>query len=129
MFNKANQLPPFTISEFKYSQLHIRLLHSVFDEIETDVRAWKSYDFVFCFPRFLLCSLSLSPRDQTKLLTDSVSHSDNQIFTINVVHIISQMADVLCNACGGLLPLLASATSASVIHFFNKKEKTSVCLF
>ena len=43
VFNKTNQLPPLTIPEFKYSPMHIRLLHSVFDAIETDVRAWKSY--------------------------------------------------------------------------------------
>ncbi|CAF3634388.1 unnamed protein product [Adineta steineri] len=93
VFNKSNQLPPFSISEYKYSPLHIRLLHSVFDSIETDVRAWKS--------------------DPTKPITDAINHADNQIFCVNVIHIISQMSDILCNACGGLLPLLASATSAS----------------
>ncbi|CAF4550014.1 unnamed protein product [Rotaria sp. Silwood2] len=93
VFNKTNQLPPFTISEFKYSPMHIRLLHSVFDSIETDVRAWKS--------------------ESTKPITDFINHSDYQIFCANVVHIISQMSEILCNACGGLLPLLASATSAS----------------
>ncbi|CAF2822016.1 unnamed protein product [Rotaria sp. Silwood2] len=39
---KTNQLPPFTISEFKYSSMHIRLLHNVFDSIEVDVRLWRS---------------------------------------------------------------------------------------
>lgn len=53
--------------------------------------------------------------DPTKPITESINHVDNQIFCINVVHIISQMADILCNACGGLLPLLASATSATVV--------------
>ncbi|CAF3766606.1 unnamed protein product [Rotaria sordida] len=93
VFNKTNQLPPYTISEFKYSPMHIRLLYSVFDSIETDIRTWKS--------------------ESTKPITDFINHSDNQIFCANVVHIISQMSEVLCNACGGLLPLLASATSAS----------------
>ena len=41
LFNQTNQLPPFTISEFKYSPMHIRLLHSVFDSIEADVRLWR----------------------------------------------------------------------------------------
>ncbi|CAF4931711.1 unnamed protein product [Rotaria sp. Silwood1] len=91
---KTNQLPPFTISEFKYSSMHIRLLHNVFDSIEIDIRLWRS--------------------DSTKSIIDAINNPDNQIFCANVVHIISQMADVLCNACGGLLPLLASATSASV---------------
>ena len=52
--------------------------------------------------------------DTIRPITDAINHTDNQIFCVNVVHIISQMADVLCNACGGLLPLLASATSATV---------------
>jgi hypothetical protein len=30
------------------------------------------------------------------------------------------MADILSNACGGLLPLLASATSASVNQFYSR---------
>ncbi|CAF0746128.1 unnamed protein product [Didymodactylos carnosus] len=93
VFNKTGQLPPFNISEFKYSPMHIRLLHSVFDTIEEDVRSLRS--------------------DPTKSISDYINHNDNQIFCVNVVHIISQMADILCNASGGLLPLLASATSAS----------------
>ncbi|CAF2852181.1 unnamed protein product [Rotaria sp. Silwood2] len=36
--------------------------------------------------------------------------ANHQIFCANVVHIISQMSEVLCNGCGGLLPLLARAT-------------------
>lgn len=56
--------------------------------------------------------------DTSRPITDAINHSDNQIFCVNVVHIISQMADILCNACGGLLPLLASATSASVSFVF-----------
>ena len=52
--------------------------------------------------------------DPVRSIIESINYSDNQIFCVNVVHIISQMADILCNACGGLLPLLASATSASV---------------
>ncbi|CAF4745760.1 unnamed protein product, partial [Rotaria socialis] len=90
---KSKQLPPYTISEFKYAPMHLRLLNIVFDSIEVDIRLWRS--------------------DTTKLITESINNPDNQIFCANVVHIISQMADVLCNASGGLLPLLASATSAS----------------
>ena len=52
--------------------------------------------------------------DPTRPMTEAINHVSNQIFSINVVHIISQMSDILCNACGGHLPLLASATSASV---------------
>lgn len=52
--------------------------------------------------------------DATRSVTEAINSADNQIYCANVVHIISQMADVVCNASGGLLPLLASATSASV---------------
>lgn len=61
-----------------------------------------------------LSTFSIFLSDPTKPITDAINNSDNQIFCVNVVHIISQMSDILCNACGGLLPLLASATSASV---------------
>ncbi|CAF2676075.1 unnamed protein product [Rotaria sp. Silwood2] len=73
--------------------MHIRLLHSVFDSIETDVRSWKS--------------------ESTKSITDFINHSYHQIFYANVAHIISQISEVLCSPCGDLLPLFASAISAS----------------
>ncbi|CAF4932360.1 unnamed protein product [Rotaria sp. Silwood1] len=68
---KTNQLPPFTISEFKYSPMHIRLLHSVFDSIEVDIRLWRSSS------------------DSTKSITDAINNPDNQIFCANIIHIIS----------------------------------------
>lgn len=61
-----------------------------------------------------LVDVSLFRSDASRPITETINHADNQIFCVNVVHIISQMSDILCNACGGLLPLLASATSASV---------------
>lgn len=92
--------------------MHIRLLHSVFDSIEADVRLWRRFVVLLISGRSDL-SLVLSS-DPIRSITDALNHTDNQIFCVNVVHIISQMADILCNSCGGLLPLLASATSASV---------------
>ncbi|CAF4550419.1 unnamed protein product, partial [Rotaria sp. Silwood2] len=74
--------------------------------------------------RFLdhMILLSLASRENrnesTKPITDFISHSEHQIFCANVVHIISQMSEVLCNAYGGLLSLLSSATSASVKLIF-----------
>jgi hypothetical protein len=74
--------------------------------------------FVFGDRKFSIAkkkpSLIFFLSDSTRPITEYINHTENQIFCVNVVHIISQMADVLCNACGGLLPLLASATSASV---------------
>lgn len=50
----------------------------------------------------------------TKSVIDFVNSSENAIFVVNTVHLISQLADNLIIACGGLLPLLASATSPNV---------------
>lgn len=50
----------------------------------------------------------------TKSILDFVNSSENAIFVINAVHLISQLSDNLIIACGGLLPLLASATSPNV---------------
>ena len=50
----------------------------------------------------------------TKSVLDFVNSSENAIFVVNTVHLISQLADNLIIACGGLLPLLASATSPNV---------------
>ena len=36
------------------------------------------------------------------------------MFVVNVIHMISQLADILVTSCGGLLPLLAAATSPKV---------------
>lgn len=44
-------------------------------------------------------------------MLDFVNSSENAIFVVNTVHLISQLSDNLIIACGGLLPLLASATS------------------
>lgn len=43
-----------------------------------------------------------------------MNSAENAIFVVNTVHLISQLADNLIIACGGLLPLLASATSPNV---------------
>lgn len=93
--------------------MHIRLLHSVFDAIEADVHSWKTYVSLFRNLQLYIFLFSLS-REPPRPLTEFINLQENQILCANVVHMISQMAEVLCNACGGLLPLLASATSASV---------------
>lgn len=63
----------------------------------------------------------LSFRHQTKNVIDFVNATENHMFVVNVTHMISQLADTLITACGGLLPLLAAATSPSVNTFFFKK--------
>lgn len=94
MFSPGPTRPPFRIPEFKWSYIHQRLLSDVLFSLETDIQVWRSHS--------------------TKSVLDFVNSSDNAIFVVNTVHLISQLADNLIIACGGLLPLLASATSPNV---------------
>jgi hypothetical protein len=91
MFSPGPSRPPFRIPEFKWSYIHQRLLSDVLFSLETDIQVWRSHS--------------------TKSVLDFVNSQENAIFVVNTVHLISQLADNLIIACGGLLPLLASATS------------------
>jgi hypothetical protein len=90
------QMPPFRIGEFKWSHMHKRLLGDVLESIESEIDRWKS-------------------DKSLRSLMDATNHVDNAIFCVNSIHIISQLADILNNACGGLLPLLASATTSNSV--------------
>lgn len=94
MFSPGPTRPPFRIPEFKWSYIHQRLLSDVLFSLETDIQVWRSHS--------------------TKSVLDFVNSTENAIFVVNTVHLISQLADNLIIACGGLLPLLASATSPNV---------------
>ena len=65
----------------------------------------------------LMCQVDYSVvhcRHATKTVIDFVNASENHVFSVNVTHVISQLADNLIASCGGLLPLLAAATSPTV---------------
>ncbi|XP_035993420.1 lipopolysaccharide-responsive and beige-like anchor protein isoform X3 [Fundulus heteroclitus] len=83
----------FRIPEFRWSHMHQRLLTDLLFTIETDVQAWRSHS--------------------TKTVLDFVNSSENIVFVHNSIHLISQVVDNLIMACGGILPLLSAATSAS----------------
>ncbi|XP_047222522.1 lipopolysaccharide-responsive and beige-like anchor protein isoform X5 [Girardinichthys multiradiatus] len=83
----------FRIPEFRWSHMHQRLLTDLLFSIETDVQAWRSHS--------------------TKTILDFVNSSENVVFVHNSIHLISQVVDNLIMACGGILPLLSAATSAS----------------
>lgn len=53
---------------------------------------------------------------------DFVNSSDNVIFVHNTIHLISQVMDNMIMACGGILPLLSAATSATVRNSFPNAE-------
>uniref|UniRef100_A0A914C7G9 Neurobeachin n=1 Tax=Acrobeloides nanus TaxID=290746 RepID=A0A914C7G9_9BILA len=78
--------------EFVWSRVHIRLLNDLLLSIENIAEEWND------------------PNSSTALM-DHVNNNDNQIFISNTVHVLSQLTDSLIMACGGLLPLLAAATS------------------
>ena len=54
----------------------------------------------------------------TKTVIDFVNAGENHIYVVNVTHMISQLADNLITSCGGLLPLLAAATSSNVSYSY-----------
>ncbi|NWI92049.1 LRBA protein, partial [Pitta sordida] len=83
----------FRIPEFKWSLMHQRLLTDLLFSIETDIQMWRSHS--------------------TKTVMDFVNSSDNVVFVHNTVHLISQVMDNMIMACGGILPLLSAATSAT----------------
>ncbi|XP_060594315.1 neurobeachin-like isoform X4 [Ruditapes philippinarum] len=93
MFSSGPRAPPFRIPEFRWSYLHQQLLKDLLFSIETDVQVWKSHT--------------------TKTVIDFVNSGENNIYVVNVTHMISQLADNLITSCGGLLPLLAAATSSN----------------
>merc|ERR1719495_2811594 len=90
-FSPGPARPPFRIPEFRWSYIHQRLLADVLFSLETDIQVWRTHS--------------------TKSVLDFVNSAENAIFVVNTVHLISQLTDNLIIACGGLLPLLASATS------------------
>ncbi|KAL3880049.1 hypothetical protein ACJMK2_032321, partial [Sinanodonta woodiana] len=92
-FQSGPRAPPFRIPEFRWSYLHQKLLSDLLFSVETDVQVWKSHT--------------------TKTVIDFVNASENHIYIVNVTHMISQLADNLITSCGGLLPLLAAATSTN----------------
>ncbi|OQV18752.1 Lipopolysaccharide-responsive and beige-like anchor protein [Hypsibius exemplaris] len=91
VFSTGPTPPAFRIPDFKWSAIHQRLLSDLLFSIETDVQAWRSHN--------------------TKTVIETVKAPENEIFITNTLHMISQSVDNLIIACGGLLPLLACATS------------------
>ncbi|XP_055893443.1 neurobeachin-like isoform X6 [Biomphalaria glabrata] len=91
IFSPGPRAPAFRIPEFRWSFLHQKLLSDLLFAVETDIQVWKSHS--------------------TKTVIDFVNSSENHIYVVNVTHMISQLADNLITSCGGLLPLLAAATS------------------
>ncbi|XP_071951821.1 neurobeachin-like isoform X2 [Antedon mediterranea] len=92
-FSPGPHRAPYRIPEFKWSMMHQRMMSDLLFAIETDIQVWRSHN--------------------SKTVIDLVNSAENIIFVQNVTQLISQISDNLIYACGGILPLLSTATSRS----------------
>uniref|UniRef100_A0A0K0F9C5 Neurobeachin (inferred by orthology to a D. melanogaster protein) n=1 Tax=Strongyloides venezuelensis TaxID=75913 RepID=A0A0K0F9C5_STRVS len=88
--NSNGNVACYRTPDFVWSHVQLRLLSDLLDSIETTISKYNTSGPVF---------------------TDFITGIDNQTFISNTIHIISQLSDSLVISCGGLLPLLAAATS------------------
>nr|XP_006812132.1 PREDICTED: neurobeachin-like [Saccoglossus kowalevskii] len=93
-FSPGPHRVPYRIPEFFWSHMHQRMMSDLLFAIETDIQVWRSQN--------------------TKTVIDCVNSSENIVFVQNVTQMISQISDNLIYSCGGILPLLSSATSRTV---------------
>lgn len=127
--NKATTSPAFRIPEFKWGAILIKLLNDLMFSIECDLYRWKflaqmldpeAQPFV---PKTASTvtgqsgvnstATSKNANQQTNRLDAVLQKVENQIYIINIVHLVSQLADNIIIASGGLLPLLADATGGA----------------
>lgn len=129
--NKATASPAFRIPEFKWSGLLIKLLNDLMFSIECDLYNWRcsancaNLDTPPFVPRTATSVASTSSSGGTnasKTASTGCPHQqmesllqkpNQQIYIINIVHFVSQLADNIVIASGALLPLLADATGGS----------------
>uniref|UniRef100_A0A0N4Z1M8 BEACH-type PH domain-containing protein n=1 Tax=Parastrongyloides trichosuri TaxID=131310 RepID=A0A0N4Z1M8_PARTI len=76
--------------DFVWSHVQLRLLHDMLDSIEKYLDKYNQNAVMFA---------------------DFINNIESQTFVTNTIHIVSQLSDSLIMSCGGLLPLLAAATS------------------
>lgn len=88
--------------------MHVTLIEELFSLIQSDIDGWNE---------LIMNKLSQGSNKKNtedlvlKELSDIITSNQNENFVYNVIHIISQMSDNIILACGGILPILASATS------------------
>ena len=101
--SKVSATPAFRIPEFRWSSLHIKLLNDLLYSIECDLQMWRSQ-----------CAEKSESGSQRSIQLDQIlQNSENQIYIVNAIHLVSQLSDNIIIAAGGLLPLLAAATGGS----------------
>ncbi|PVD34451.1 hypothetical protein C0Q70_05725 [Pomacea canaliculata] len=109
IFSPGPRAPPFRIPEFRWSYLHQKLLSDLLFAVETDIQGVEKV--VSSKQEDDHGGMRLFRVHSTKNVIDFVNAAENHIYVVNVTHMISQLADNLITSCGGLLPLLAAATS------------------
>lgn len=135
---RAIASPAFRIPEFKWSNILIKLLNDLMFSIECDLYHWRcmakctNLDTPPFVPRSASATVNAqqsgssttasgptvsrgsSSSSGTMVQIESIlQRAENQIYIINVVHFVSQLADNIIIAAGGLLPLLADATGGT----------------
>ena len=63
-----------------------------------------------------VCMLSIFCSHNRKSVADFVSSRENNIYVMNLCHMTSILSDSLIFCCGGLLPLVSSATSQDFVN-------------
>uniref|UniRef100_A0A0X3PXG3 Neurobeachin n=1 Tax=Schistocephalus solidus TaxID=70667 RepID=A0A0X3PXG3_SCHSO len=127
--DRPRGVPPFRLSPFSWSYLHQILLDSVLRSVEDDfhlatvagnttsscqeaVQGTSGKATTGTDPE------SLTTPDVLELsaaaISDFINDQNNNVYAVNLIHMVSQLADSLVTVCGGLLPLLAATTSPSV---------------
>ncbi|KAL5962454.1 Neurobeachin [Taenia solium] len=113
---QAFRMPPFT-----WSYLHQILLDSVLRSIEDEFHAITGAG-----PREAMTTekaVVVEAETESEEENESVALSNlqafindpaNQVYVINLIHLVSQLSDGLVTASGGLLPLLAATTSPTM---------------
>lgn len=123
--SKAQASPAFRIPEFRWSNILIKLLNDLMFSIECDLYNWRCSSNCANLDTQPFNPKSMHPTGSSSHKVSSSSapailqletllqKPDNQIYIINIVHFVSQLADNIIIASGGLLPLLADATGGT----------------
>ncbi|VDM20154.1 unnamed protein product [Hydatigera taeniaeformis] len=114
--SQAFRMPPFT-----WSYLHQILLDSVLRSIEDEfhtVTAAAPVDTTSP-QKATPVEAEAESEDETENVALSnlqafINDPANQVYVINLIHLVSQLSDGLVTASGGLLPLLAATTSPTM---------------
>lgn len=127
--DKASTSPAFRIPEFKWGAVLVKLLNDLMFSIECDLYNWRcstncaGLDTVpFSLRSNAVGSSSAGSSTNraqnqnppgTVHIESLLQRPEFQTYIVNTIHFVSQLADNMVIAAGGLLPLLADATGGT----------------